>query len=137
MKLVILLVLSALLSGCSKEKTPGDLGRYAALNEVAFGTLTNKDNYRAGQFMAAWYKACQMARDEMKGSPFLKTIGDDALNMSKANEEFTAAYVEGLHSDLSIAARKPLQRFVVQQWWHSGTGCATILKETPSWALER
>ncbi|RWO35918.1 MAG: hypothetical protein EOS11_33300 [Mesorhizobium sp.] len=136
MKLAAATLLAALLVGFSSE-TPTALGRYAALNEVAYGTLGDQDNYRAGQFMASWHKACQMARDEMRGSSLMKTIGDDALNLSKANDEFSAAYAEGLKSHPPIAAKKPLQRFVIKQWWHSGTGCATILRETPSWALKK
>lgn len=136
MKRAAAALLATLLVGFSSE-TPAALGRYAALNEVAYAAHGDNDNYRAGQFMAAWFKACEAARTEMRGSPFMKTLGDDAaLSMSKANEEFSAAYVEGLQSAPSIAAKKPLQRHVVQQWWHSGTGCATILKETPSWALK-
>lgn len=125
------------LSGCEEvPQTPELFGQRAGAAERAYGTFGDVPDAHAKTFMKNWHASCVLAKEEMQGSPFLDSIGEDAYNMTEANTKFSQAYVDELKLDPRIAAQKPLQRHVVTHWWKSGTGCANILRETPAWALE-
>lgn len=110
-------------SACSDgTPTPEVLGARAATAEKAFYVF-NQREIHAQTFMASWYSACEMAKDEQQPLP-------------KTMETFVQAYVDGLQSEPGAAVRKPLQTMVRERWWKSGTGCETILQETPEWARE-
>lgn len=131
-----ILIALLLVAGCSdsNKNDPESLGELAALKERTYANFNNEDE--AGGFMAAWYKACRLAQVEMKDSPFVETLEADAYNMSDAIQVFNRGYAAGLQKEPAVAVRKPLLRYVRAHWWKDGTGCKTILTETPEWALK-
>ena len=114
-------------------KNPYELGRLAGAAEVRFNDADPTED--PAVFMRAGYRACELARDEMKDSPSFQTMGEDSYDISSASEEFAKGYLETLQNT-PAATTKPLQQFVTKRWWKAGAGCANILRETPSWALE-
>lgn len=97
------------------------LGARAASAERAFYVFgTNRDAH-AAKFMKAWVDACDLAEGDM---------------MSESRKSFITAYIEGLQREPDAAVKKPLQNYVRQNFWKSGSGCDTIKEETPQWALK-
>jgi hypothetical protein len=120
LKLSLLALLAAGSAECS-DKSPEQLGEAAARAEMAYYVFNKNRDAHAATFMKSWVDACKLA-------------GND--NMSELRRSFVKAYVKALQSEAGAATRKPLQTYVRNTWWKSGTGCETIERETPEWALK-
>lgn len=101
--------------------TPERLGSRAATSEKAYFVFGQNADAHAATFMKAWVEGCKLAKGDM---------------LSDAHRAFIKAYVEELTGEPGAAARKPLQKYVRDNWWKSGLGCETVAKETPEWALK-
>lgn len=118
----ITIALITLCSCAPKEReSPESLGKEAAKAETIYFVFGKNADLRAGQFMKAWVRACELAENDMT---------------SDAHRSFIASYVAGLQEEPGAAAGKPLQRYVTQNYWKSGLGCHTVEKETPQWAFD-
>lgn len=120
MKLRMLLIGTMALGSCSGD-TPQQLGASAARAEIAYAVFGRNADAHAAKFMQSWIRACELAKGDKAADAFGK---------------FVRSYVDELQTEPAAAARKPLQSYIRRKWWKSGTGCETIQRETPRWALD-
>lgn len=109
------------LASCSNGDDPKALGNVAATSEKAYYVFQKNADAHAYKFMKAWHQACVLAKHD---------------DTSPVRDEFIEAYTQGLQDEPGAAAQKPLQKYVRDTWWKSGTGCQTVPQETPADALK-